>query len=128
MPDYAKKILIAVACLIAVIIGYFITPWGRSMWNKWFHNVQTVDDTTNYETRKHVEDTCRAMIASYESDKLMYEQYKNNPDPEKQEWAEQAKIRANRTASTYNNYILENKYVWKDNIPADIKTKLEYID
>lgn len=128
MPDYAKKILIAVACLIAVIIGYFITPWGRSNWNKWFHNVQTVDDTTNYKTRKHVEDTCRAMIASYESDKLMYEQYKENKDPEKQEWAEQAKIRANRTASTYNNYILENKYVWKDNIPEDIKTKLEYID
>ena len=128
MPSYAKKVLIAVACLCAVILGYFLTPWGRSMWNKWFHQVQVVDDATSYKTRKHVEDTCRAMIASYESDKRTYEQYKDSEEKEKQEWAEQAKMRANKTASSYNNYILENRYVWKDNIPSDIKTELTYID
>ena len=39
-----------------------------------------------------------------------------------------AKTRANNTASTYNNYILKNSYVWKDNIPSDIKTKLDYVE
>lgn len=47
---------------------------------------------------------------------------------EKKSWAEQAKMRANKTASTYNNYILENSFVWEDNIPSDINYKLEYID
>ena len=42
--------------------------------------------------------------------------------------ANNAKIRANNTANTYNNYILKNSYVWKDNVPSDIKTKLDYIE
>lgn len=98
------------------------------MWNSWFHAVQKADDATNYETRKKVEDTCRAMIASYESDKLTYEQYKDSEDEQKQEWAEQAKMRANKTASSYNNYILENSYVWADNVPRDIKGNLPFIE
>lgn len=47
------------------------------------------------------------MISSYNSDKLIYEQYKDSDDEEKQNWAEQAKMRANKTANTYNNYILK---------------------
>lgn len=47
---------------------------------------------------------------------------------DKQSWAEQAKMRANKTASTYNNYILENSYIWSGNVPADIATELEYIE
>ena len=101
---------------------------GKAMWNNWFHAVQKADDATNYDTKKEVEDTCRAMIASYESDKLTYEQYANIDYEEKQSWAEQAKMRANKTASTYNNYILENSYVWEDNIPFDIKGRMEYIN
>lgn len=42
-------------------------------------------------------------------------------------WAAQAKMRANRTASTYNNYILENKYVWRDNVSNDIYMELPYL-
>ena len=67
------------------------------------------------------------MLASYEADKLTWEQYKDSENPEKQEWAEQAKLRANKTASTYNNYILENGYVWAFNVPKDINDKLEYL-
>jgi hypothetical protein len=37
-------------------------------------------------------------------------------------------MRANDTAAAYNNYILKNSYVWEDNVPADIKTKLDYIE
>ena len=107
---------------------YFIaTPVGRAQWNNWFHDVQKADDNTRYETRKHVEDTCRAMISSYESDKLVYFQYKDSDDEEKQSWAEQAKMRANKTAVEYNNYILKNSYVWRDNVPDDIYMKLDVI-
>lgn len=90
--------------------------------------VQKVDDSTNYSTRKEVEDTCRAMVSSYESDKLTYEQYKHSQSEEKRSWAEQAKMRANKTAATYNNFILENSYVWSGNVPADIRAELPYLE
>ena len=122
-------ILIVVLALAFIIAPIFFgaTPMGKAMWNNWFHAVQKADDATNYNTLKKVEDTCRAMIASYEADRLTYEQYKDSDNEEKQSWAEQAKMRANKTASTYNNYILENEYVWAGNVPSDIRMKLEYI-
>ena len=43
-------------------------------------------------------------------------------------WAAQAKTRANKTASSYNNYILQNNFVWKDNIPKDIRSILDVIE
>ena len=124
--------IMGIAFLLFLIIGFPMffgaTPVGKAMWNNWFHAVQKADDATNYETLKKVEDTCRSMIASYNSDKLTYEQYKDSDNEEKQEWAEQAKMRANKTASTYNNYILKNEYVWKGNVPSDIYMNLSYID
>ena len=118
--------------LISLLIGSSIffgaTPSGKAIWNNWFYAVQKADDRTNYETLKKVEDTCRSMIASYESDKMTYEQYKDSDNEEKQSWAEQAKMRANKTASTYNNYILENDYVWSGNVPKDIMRELQYIN
>lgn len=122
-------IWLTIAIIIVVLSMFFgLTPSGRAIWNNWFHEVQKVDDATNYKTLKKVEDTCRAMIASYNADKLTYEQYKDSNNEEKQSWAEQAKMRANKTASTYNNYILENEYVWKGNVPSDIYHRLGYID
>lgn len=67
------------------------------------------------------------MVSSYNSDKLIYEQYKDSENEEKQSWAEQAKMRANKTAVTYNEYVLKNSYVWEDNIPDDIDVQLEVI-
>ena len=132
MSDFMAKLLcVIIVVLFIVSIGFAIfvnaTPAGRAMWNNWFHAVQKADDATNYETLKKVEDTCRAMIASYESDKLTYMQYKDSDNEEKQSWAEQAKMRANKTATEYNNYILKNTYVWKGNVPSDIYMKLEII-
>lgn len=123
------KIFISVlaALLIAVLLFFTLTPAGRTAWNNWQHDVQEADDKSNYDTLKKVEDTCRSMIASYETDKLTYEQYKDSDNEEKQGWAEQAKMRANATASKYNNYILENEYVWKDAIPSDIYRTLDII-
>ena len=89
---------------------------------------QKIDDRTNYDTLKTVEDSCRAMIASYESDKLTWMQYKASDDPEQKSWGEQAKMRANRTASNYNNYVLKNSYVWDGNIPSDIQSELAFLE
>ena len=122
----------AIAAIAAVCVGLILffaaNPFGVMAWNSWFGLVQRADDDTNYETLKQVEDTCRSMIASYEADRLTYEQYKNSEDDEQQSWAEQAKMRANRTASTYNNYILENSYVWSGNVPNDIDSELNYLE
>lgn len=123
-----KRFGIAI-CVAVLGLGLFFAanPFGVMAWNSWFGLVQKADDATNYDALKKVEDTCRSMIASYEADKLTYEQYKDSDNEEKQSWAEQAKMRANKTASSYNNFILENSYVWADNVPKDIKTELEYI-
>jgi len=124
-----STIVVAILCVLLICFGVFaITPAGRGVINTYFFQVQKADDATNYETIKQVEDTCRSMITSYESDKLTYEQYKNSESEEKQSWAEQAKMRANKTASAYNNFILKNEFVWKGNVPSDIFMKLEIIE
>lgn len=126
-----KEMTSILCCVLALIllfgVGYAISPSVRELINGVKHDVQKADDSTNYKTIKKVEDTCRAMISSYEADKLTYEQYKNSTNKEKTEWAEQAKMRANKTAASYNNYVLKNNYVWSGNVPKDIYTKLEYI-
>ena len=126
-----KEMTSILCCVLALIllfgVGYAISPSVRELVNDVKHDVQKADDRTNYETIKKVEDTCRAMISSYEADKLTYEQYKNSTNKEKTEWAEQAKMRANKTAASYNNYILKNNYIWSGNVPKDIYTKLEYV-
>lgn len=114
---------------IAVIALIFILgPILRTVRNNYEYRLHKVDEATDYQTLKNVEDSCRAMIASYEADKLIFEQYKDSENEEKQSWGEQAKIRANRTAATYNEYMRKNSYVWKDNVPDDIDEKLEYIE
>ena len=129
MRRFTFAVVIALLVVVIAVPVYFgATPSGKKAWNNWFHDVQKADDNTNYETRKRVEDSCRSMISSYHSDALVYNQYKDSENEEKQAWAEQAKMRANKTASTYNNYILENSYVWQGNIPKDICMTLDYID
>lgn len=113
--------------LIGAIIFFGFTPGGRSVWNSYTHSLEKADEN-QYETKKQVEDTARSMIASYKSDVATYEQYKESDNEEKQSWAEQAKMRANRTANSYNEYILKNSYVWEDNIPSDIDCSLPIVE
>ena len=129
MSDEAKVSLWIgiVLVIIGIILFVTLTPAGRSMLNSNMYAVQKADDATNYKTLKTVEDDCRAMIASYNSDKLTWEQYKDSESTEKQSWAEQAKMRANKTASSYNEYVLKNSFVWKDSIPDDIQSELPYL-
>ena len=126
-----KGFLIAIAVIVLLIITTVIGVFA-GWFNTWFtHTVdyvdQKIEDRTSYDTRKKVEDTCRSMIASYKTDKATYEMYIESESEEKQSWAEQAKMRANKTANTYNEYILKNSFVWEGNIPNDIEQKLSLI-
>lgn len=122
-----KRIFAGICAGIAIVGLAAVSPAIRVGLNSWDFIGHKIDDSTRYESLKKVEDTCRSMIASYESDKLTYEQYKDSEDEEKQSWAEQAKMRANKTASSYNNYILENSFLWSGNVPKDISEKLDYL-
>ena len=117
-----------VISILLIVIGYNFAPGIRETVNKNQTAVQIIDDQTRSETLKKVEDTCRAMISSYESDILTWKQYKDSESETERTWAAQAKMRANKTASSYNNYILQNNFVWKDNIPEDIHTTLDIIE
>ena len=129
MENKTATVLVAiVACIFLIVIGYNFAPGVREAINKNQTAVQVVDDQTQYETLKKVEDTCRAMISSYESDVLTWKQYKDSDSEAERTWAAQAKMRANKTASSYNNYILQNNFVWKDNIPKDIRATLDVIE
>ena len=116
-----------VTALIVGVIFFGCTPTGRTIWNEYQHTLHKTDEIT-YEQRKSVEDTCRSMISSWNFDLLTYRQYKDADSAEKRLWAEQAKMMANRTAATYNEYILKNSYVWNGNIPSDIYAVIDYIE
>ena len=122
---------VVVAVLAALLVGGIIffgcTPAGRSVWNSYTHELEKADEN-NYETKKQVEDTARSMIVSYKSDVSIYETYKDSDNEEERSWAQAAKIRANKTAISYNEYILKNSYVWEDNIPVDIDRELEVLE
>lgn len=125
-----KIVLLTIVCL--VILGgcsfFTFTPMGRAIINNYNYTMQEVDDATLYEKRKEVEDTCRASIASYNADKTTYEQYKDSESTLERSWASSAKMRANKTANIYNEYILKNSYVFEGNIPNDIYMELEIIE
>ena len=127
-----KKFLIAIGVIVLVIllsvVSIFLGWFNTWKTNKIEYVDQKIEDATSYETRKTVEDSCRAMVASYEADKLTWEQYNGSENSEQQSWADQAKMRANRTASNYNNYILKNSFVWDGNIPSDILEELPVIE
>lgn len=118
---------VAIAVLTTALIVFGGVSITKAI-NRWEYSIQKADDKTSYKTLKEVEDTCRSMIANYEADRLMYEQFKDSTDEEERNWANSAKIRANKTASQYNNYILKNSFVWKDSVPDDIENELEYLE
>ena len=120
----------SLGALIAIILVAVLAVGGVAaviIHNNYDYQIRKADDATSYETRKKVEDYARSLIVQYNADKQMYEAYRDSESTEQQSWAQEAKIRANNTATLYNEYLLKNTFVFKDNIPEDIKTQLEYI-
>jgi len=116
-----------VVFILGVLIFFTMVPQGRTIFNQYVHGLKKADEIS-YENRRMVEDTARSMVASYVKDKATYEQYISSDNSEEQSWAKQAKMRANQTVASYNEYLLKNSYVWRDNIPPDISTRLEMIE
>ena len=117
-----KLLILTIYCIFIVSCNPFKGING--LINKFDYELEKQNDNQRYDRLKRVEDTARAMISSYESDKQIYLVYlKNN-----EEIALQAKTRANSTAIKYNEYILKNSYRWQNNVPFDIKNKLELIE
>lgn len=128
MGNRSKIIVACIATIVVFIIfsllWMYITPSGRAFKDTYESKLHRVDDSLEYETLRRVEGTCRSMIASYTSDIHMAEAYKDSH----RDWAEQAVVRANQTAAEYNEYILKNDFIWKGNVPNDIKAQLDYYE
>lgn len=122
----AGTIIVSILALlfVAATIFFGFTPTGRAIILGYENEMMEVDEAS-YENRKKVEDTCRAMITSYNSDVDIWNMYKDSDNINQKNYADAARIRAVKTANEYNEYILKNSYVWKENVPSDIFMKLE---
>lgn len=124
---FRQWLLIIIISAVLLLFMYFVfTPEGKEIWSRYQHTMHKTDEITDKQ-RKEVENTCRALIASWESDIQIYEQYKNSESKEEREIAEQAKLGANETADEYNKYILNNGYVWNGQMPWDIYAVIDHI-
>lgn len=128
-----KKNSFRIAALTLIFIYFGFVPAGRSIVREHIFKMQDVDQEINYVNRKKVEDTARSMISNYQYAKSEYETYKffckdSVYDKEKCQRALDSKSSANRTVSTYNNYLLKNNFLFKQNMPKDIYEKLEKIE
>lgn len=131
-----KKILIGIgigiaSLLILLAISHSVLYSFNSSYRSWVNEFQYrreyVDSETDYKNRKMVEDTARAMIANYTTYKLTYETYKDSKNENELSYANQARIQANSVASNYNNYLTQNSYIFKGNLPSGIPLTLPYL-
>jgi len=119
-----KPVLYIVLIILLAIVLFLASPFLKAAWLQHDSDMLEVGETS-YQTRKDVEDTCRAMIASYKADVDIYNLYKDSENPNQRNYADAALIRAIQTANTYNVYILKNSFVWDNNVPNDIVMTLE---
>ena len=120
-------ITIASTLALGSIIFFGFTPAGRRIITGYNYDMEKAGEN-NYANRKAVEETLRSYYASYKTDKLGYEQYKDSTDDYYRNLAQSYKMRANSTATTYNEYFTKNSYVFRDNIPSDLPLRLELIE
>jgi len=101
----------------------------RSWWNEFYFQRDVIDQEIDYENRRMVEDTARAMISNYNAYKQTWNTYKDFAnDSNEYQYAISAKIAANNIVSNYNNYITQNSFVWAGNLPDDIPPQLTFIE
>ena len=123
--------------IAAIVIAGVVVLVGGCIWlnlvmrtvdNKVDYAVHKIDESSRYDLLREVENTARAMVSSYKSDLATYATLKDSEKESELTIATAAKIRANRTATTYNEYILKNSFVWEDNIPSDIDHELPLVE
>lgn len=120
-------VLASILGVLIVVVLFFQAPNIHRFFNNWRFGIQEAHDQTDYATLRRVEDTARAMVASFEADRLQWEQFRDSDVQEERNWANGAMMRANRTASSFNNFMRENSFVWAYGIPSDIDFRMEYL-
>ena len=111
------KIIIGIIVLLVAI--FLMSSFG--LFNEKVNYIyQKASDNVNYERLKKVEDTARAMIATYKSDKLTYETYKNTDA----ELAAQAKIRANKDISIKEMHTIDVIGKFPEATPSKVSKEL----
>lgn len=128
MENFLYKLILFFVIVVLLCGLLHMNPFGRFTLNSIDYVNHKIDEATNYELKKTVEDTCRSMMASYTADKHTWQQYRSSESSEQRGWADQAFMRANRTAASYNEYVMKNSYVWRDNVPGDIMMYLPYLE
>lgn len=124
--------IIALTLLVAFALAITFIPSARQAFNEYAFGMKRIDQETDYTNRKMVEDSARSMIANYEFAKAETASYASfcataTYDKARCQRSLDAKASANKTASNYNNYILKNRYLWKNNLPSDIFLELAMI-
>lgn len=127
MSEKAKDILIWVLLILLVASIPTLLIRNHRNYIKWQEEWMTISEDS-YANKKTVEDTCRAYIASYEADCITYMSLRDSASEIDLETANAAKLRANRTAATYNEYYLKNNYIWREHVPDDIAERLDYLE
>lgn len=125
--NIGKFVLIGVAAFVISSVTFGFVAFDKYVGEKREYTLQKIEDNNDYESLKKVEDTARGMIASYKNDALKYEQYRDSESKQEREWGEQAKMRANQTATSYNEFILKNSFKFENNVPSDISSELPII-
>lgn len=128
MENFLYKLILLFVIVVLLCGLLHMNPFGRFTLNSIDYVNHKIDEATSYELKKTVEDTCRSMMASYTADKHTWQQYRSSESSEQRGWADQAFMRANRTAASYNEYVMKNSYVWRDNVPGDIMMQLPYLE
>lgn len=127
-----KTLSIILSTLLVVAILFMSFNLGfRKMVNEYVFQREVVDQETDYRNRKGVEDSARALLTQYEFAKGEYETYKvfiGTDDKAKEQRALDSKTSANMVVSKYNNYLTENEFIFKGNLPNDIPYKLQMIE
>lgn len=126
-----KFILKATAVILAaMVVGYSFIPSFRTSVNNYVFKIEKIDQETDFGNRKMVEDTARALLTNYDAARTEYETYKSfigTGESKKEQRALDAKTSANMTVAKYNNYLTENNFIFKGNLPHDIPLKLEKV-
>jgi len=138
MVNKMKKVFLGIFITIASLIVLILIVHGlmfkfnltyRSWWNEFYFQRDVIDQEIDYENRRMVEDTARAMISNYNAYKQTWNTYKDFAnDSNEYQYAISAKIAANNIVSNYNNYITQNSFVWAGNLPDDIPPQLTFIE